>query len=55
MKCYDKRSQKAGRAEGQQSGRGVAGDEAEAEVEAKNEGTSRTHSRIRQTEEAGEE
>lgn len=34
---------------------GVAGDEAEAEVEAKKEGTSRTHSRIRQAEEAGEE
>lgn len=61
MKCYDKRSQKAGwgggtRAEsGHKSGSGVAGDEAEAEVEAKKEGTSRTHSRIRQAEEAGEE
>lgn len=54
MKCYDKRSQKAGRAEGQKSCRGVAGDEAEAEVEAKKEGTSRTHSRIRQAEEEEE-
>lgn len=45
---------KRGWGRGQKSCRGVAGDEAEAEVEAEKEGASRTHSRIRQAGENGE-